>query len=148
MAITRYTARRPSPWADFDQMFTRFFNDRALSPEGSSVSDWIPAVDVRESPDELLLTADLPGLSEKDIDIEFENGVLTIRGEKRAEEEREGERYHIWERRYGSFQRAFTLPRTVHSEGVKAVFENGVLKIHMPKVPEAKSRKIEVKSRA
>ncbi|MCA9737010.1 MAG: Hsp20/alpha crystallin family protein [Gemmatimonadota bacterium] len=148
MAITRYTARRPNPWQDFDQLFNRFFTDRPLAPEGTSVSDWMPAVDVRESAEELTLTADLPGLTEKDIDIEFENGVLTIRGEKRSEEQKDGERYHIWERRYGSFQRSFTLPRTVKSDSVRAEFDQGVLTVHLPKVPEAKSRKIEVSTRA
>ena len=78
--------------------------------------------------------------------IELENNVLSISGQK-AEERTEGDeerRYHLWERRYGSFQRSFTLPRTVKGDDIRAHFEHGILRITMPKVPEAKGRKIEI----
>lgn len=146
MAITRYTYR--NPWRDLDQLtnrLSRAFEDGFDFPTPSSGGDWLPAVNVEESAEELLLTAELPGMSREDVEIELENNILTIRGE-RAEERTEGEekRYHLWERRYGSFQRSFTLPRTVDAEGISADFENGLLRVHMPKAPEAKGRRIEI----
>ena len=80
-----------------------------------------------------------------DVEIEFENNVLSIRGEKQDERsEGESDRYHIWERRYGSFHRSFTLPRTVDSSAIDAEFANGVLAVRLPKAAEAKSRKISI----
>jgi HSP20 family protein len=111
---------------------------------------WMPAVNVEEKKDEVVLTAELPGLGHDDVEIELENNILTIRGEKREERE-EGDddsRYHLWERRYGSFQRSFTVPRTVKPTDINAVFENGILTVHMPKVPEAKGRKISIGKKA
>lgn len=143
MAITRYTSR--NPWRELDQLTNRlgrmFDTDW---PTPSSGGDWMPAVNVEESQDELLLTAELPGMTDDDVEIELENNILTIRGE-RTEERSDGERrFHLWERRYGSFQRSFTLPRTVQADGISAEFENGLLRVHMPKAPEAKGRRIEI----
>ena len=141
MAITRFTYR--NPWQELDQLTSRLghlVNDP--TPNGT----WVPAVNVEESGDELLLTAELPGMSRDQIDIEVENNRLTIRGEKAVErnEGEEGAKYHVWERRYGSFARSFTLPRTVRADEIAADYEQGVLTIRMPKAPEAKSRKIEI----
>ena len=99
-----------------------------------------------ESDEELMLTAELPGLLENDITITLENSVLSISGDKSAirDEDEIGRRSHVWERRYGSFNRSFTLPRTVRTEDIEAVFENGVLTIRMPKVSEARGRTIEI----
>jgi HSP20 family protein len=148
MAIVRQRGATLSPWSELDD-FDRLF-DRFLGRGGTSVSQWMPAVNVSENQDELVMTAELPGMTEADIEIEFENSVLTIRGEKKEEREEAGDdlRYHVWERRYGSFQRSFTLPRTVKADDIAAEFNNGILTIHMPKVPEAKSRRISVKTSA
>jgi len=107
---------------------------------------WAPPVSVAETGDELIFTAELPGLSENDVSIEIENDVLTISGEK-TEERTEGEEernYHVWERSYGSFRRSFTLPRAVNTADASAEFENGVLEIRLPKSAEAKGRRIEI----
>jgi HSP20 family protein len=152
MAITRYT-RSPgfAPWRDLEEVsnrLARLFDEgsgHGLST-GTNGGSWIPSVNVEESKEELVLTAELPGMSEEDISIEMENNVLTISGEK-TEERTEGDqerRYHLWERRYGSFQRSFTLPRTVKAEDIRATYDQGVLTVHLPKVPEAKGRKITV----
>jgi HSP20 family protein len=149
MAITRYTYR--NPWAELDQFTNRL--SRALGggefPTPSSGGDWMPAVNVEETRDELVLTAELPGMAREDVNIEVENNILTISGE-RSEERTEGEekRYHLWERHYGSFQRSFTLPRTVQPEQITADFEHGLLRIRMPKAAEAKTRRIEISSRS
>ena len=150
MAITKYMRRRPmhSGWRDLEAMssrMSRFFDVAPFSTDSVGWG-WAPHVDVIESDEELTLTAELPGLLENDITITLENSVLSISGEKSAirDEDEIGRRSHVWERRYGSFNRSFTLPRTVRTEDIEAVFENGVLTIHMPKVPEARGRTIEI----
>jgi len=150
MAITRYTWRNPglSPWRDLEEVssrLARLFDESPLST-GTNGGTWIPAVNVEETKDELILLAELPGMTEDNINIEMENSVLTISGEK-SEERTEGDeerRYHLWERRYGQFQRSFTLPRTVKGDDIHASFDKGVLRIRMPKVAEAKTRKIAI----
>lgn len=150
MAITRYTLRNPgiSPWRDLEEVsnrLARMFDESPLST-GTNGGTWIPPVNVEETTDELVLTAELPGMTEEGISIEMENNVLTLSGEK-TEERTEGDeqrRYHLWERRYGAFQRSFTLPRTVKGEDIRAAFDKGVLRIRMPKVAEAKTRRIAI----
>ena len=150
MAITKYSRRRPirSGWRDLEAMSNRmsqFFDTVPFSTDSVN-RGWAPHVDVIETDEELTLTAELPGLSENDVMINLENSVLSISGEKTAirNEDETEQRSHVWERRYGSFNRSFTLPRTVSTEDISALFENGVLTIHMPKVPEAKGRTIEI----
>jgi len=150
MAITRYTRRSPifSPWSELEDMtsrLNRMFGD-AGAGEASRRAFWTPAVNVEETKEELRLTAELPGMSHDDIEIEVENNVLSLRGEKREEDESEDRRFHVWERCYGSFERSFTLPRTVKAEDISAEFKDGILHIRMPKAPEAKSRKISIKA--
>ena len=142
MAITRFTYR--TPWQELDQLTSRLghlFDERSVTPGA-----WVPAVDVEETPEELRLTAELPGMSREDIDVQVENNRLTIRGEKSVvrHEGEDQKKYHVLERRHGSFTRSFTLPRTVRAEEIGATYENGVLTIRMPKAPEAKSRKVEI----
>ena len=114
---------------------------------GGSTNDlWSPPVDVEETSDELVLTAELPGMKHEDIDIELEDGVLTIQGEKKEEQKDEGTQGLLYERRWGSFTRKFTLPRAVDANNINASYENGILTIHVPKAEEAKGRKIEITS--
>lgn len=149
MAITRYSLRRPSPWRELEDMshrLARVFEESPFSFGDNGGGSWMPAVNIEETRDALVLTAELPGMREEDIDIELENNVLTISGEK-VEERTEGEedrRYHVWERTYGAFRRSFTLPRTVKADDITAHFSDGVLRVDLPKVPEAKGRKIEI----
>ena len=155
MTITRYNRRSPrrtpflSPWLEVEDMsnrLNRLFGDPSRSQE-SRQTGWSPTVNVEETNEELLLTAEFPGMNIEDIEIEVENNVLTLKGEKKEnKEEAEDRRYHLWERRYGSFKRTFTLPRSVKSETITANMKDGVLFIQMPKAPEAKSRKITIKS--
>jgi HSP20 family protein len=142
MALVRYPA-----WRELDEVtnrLARMFDDASVrSLNGRAFT---PAVSVSETPDALVVSAELPGLSEKDVNVEIENGVLTISGEK-TEERTEGDEsrsYHVWERSYGSFRRAFALPRGVTGGEAKATFDKGVLEIRIAKAPEAKSRKIEI----
>jgi len=148
MALVRYTPRSTFvPWPELDlfsNRLSRVFGNAWDDPD--LAGNWIPAVNVEESADELLLTAELPGMREEDVNVNIENNILTIRGEKREarEEADEESRHHVSERRYGSFHRRFTLPWSVDADAIRADFEGGVLTVRLPKAPEAKSRTIEI----
>jgi HSP20 family protein len=152
MAIVRYPTRTLtySPWRELDEVtnrLARMFDDTGVRRYNGTL--WAPQVNVAETADELVFTAELPGMSRDEVNIELEQNVLTISGEK-TEERTEGDeerKYHLWERTYGSFHRSFTLPRPVNGDQATARFENGVLEIRLPKAPEAKGRKIEISKR-
>ena len=103
---------------------------------------WSPSVDVFENDDKIVLEAELPGMKAGDVDVSIENNVVTIKGERKFEKKEEKDNYHRMERSYGAFTRSFTLPHTVTGEDAAADFENGVLKITLPKKAETKARKI------
>jgi HSP20 family protein len=107
-------------------------------------STWIPAVDIFETPEAIVLKAELPGITAQDISVEVKDNILTLKGEKKLEKETKEENYHRMERSFGSFQRAFTLPGTVQQEEATARFKDGILEIALPKVEEARPRKIKV----
>lgn len=123
--------------------FTRGLN--VVGPQGQSTL--MPKVDVTETDKEIVLTAELPGLERKDIDISLEDNVLTIRGEKKVEEEKKDEKknYHVSERSYGMFYRALELPAGIDPKSIQATMSNGVLKITIPKPARSEAQKIEVK---
>ena len=124
----------------------RLFTEPA-SGEASGRSFWSPSVNVEETKEEILLSAELPGMGIDDVEIEVENNVLSLRGEKKIEaQEKDDRRFHVWERCSGSFQRQFTLPRTVQTEEINANFKDGILFVQMPKAPEAKPKKIAIKA--
>jgi HSP20 family protein len=107
---------------------------------------WSPSVDIYENKDQIVLEAELPGMKPEDVDISIENNVLTIHGERKFEKKDEQDNFHRVERSYGSFTRSFTLPPTVSSDNVDAVFENGVLRLNLAKREEAKPRRIQIKA--
>lgn len=152
MAITKYTRRFPNvtPWIDAEDItgrLSRMLGDSPFEWSHVQTRNWIPAVNVEESAEEMILTAELPGMSDGDIELELEANVLTLRGQKQDEKKEDEEgRYHLCERRYGSFERSFALPRTVKGEEITALFKDGILHVHLPKVPEAKSRKIDIRA--
>jgi HSP20 family protein len=112
--------------------------------EELSLGAWIPPVDIEEDKENLVLTAELPGFKEEQIDIQVEGGVLTIRGERTFDDKQEGKNFHRVERSYGQFVRSFTLPNNVDRDNVKASFKDGLLSIELPKREEAKPRQIKV----
>ena len=120
--------------------------DSSESSENEAVTpSWIPSVDVFEADNEIVLRAELPGLSEEDVEITLENGRLAVKGEKKLEkEEVEGE-YRRVESRFGSFYRSFAVPNTIDRENIEATFEKGVLQVSLPKAEAAKPQRIEVK---
>ncbi len=125
-----------------DEM-TRMFDDR-LYRAGESVG-WTPACDIYEDEEGVALRFELAGVDPKDVDVRFENGVLTVKGERKLEEEEKRENYHRVERSFGTFTRSFSLPGSVDAEKIKAETKNGVLTVTLPKKSEAKPRAIQVK---
>lgn len=105
---------------------------------------WVPSVDVIEGKEAIVLEADLPGMSIDDVDVSIENNMVTIRGERKFEKRDETDNVHRVERSFGSFTRSFVLPRNVAAEGATAAYENGILRVSLPKKEEAKARKIEI----
>jgi HSP20 family protein len=123
---------------EMNRLFTRSLGDTA----GGSA--WTPAMDIFDTQDAVVLKAELPGLTPEDIDIEIDDNVLTVKGERRFEDTVEDGRYYRLERAYGTFSRTVTLPQGVKSEEVSADFDNGVLHVRVPKADEVKPRKIAV----
>jgi len=126
----------------------RLFEDVFTSARGEErdliSSSWAPAVDIYEDENQLVLTAEIPGIEEKDIEIKVEDNTLSIQGERKMEKETKEENYHRIERAYGSFSRSFTLPNYINQENIQAEHAHGLLKITMPKKPELKPRKVKI----
>ena len=121
-----------------------FGDERELFRAGESVG-WTPACDIYEDGEEIVVQAELAGVEPKDVDIRFENGVLTLKGDRKLEKEEQRENYHRLELSYGTFTRAFSLPATIDADKIRAESKQGVLVIHLPKKPEAKPKSIQVK---
>ncbi len=128
------------------EQFSRLFDDPffRVANNDSALTAWSPSVDIYETEQELVLRADLPDLSEKDIDVRVENNMLTIRGERKFEKDVSEENYLRIERSYGSFSRSFSLPNTVNTEQIKADYRNGVLTVTLPKREESKPKQVKV----
>jgi len=122
----------------FEDNFTR---DRSGHAD---LATWAPPVDIYETENELVIKADLPDVQEKDIDVRVENNTLTIRGERKFEQNVNEDNYLRIERSYGSFMRSFSLPNTVSSENIRAEYRNGVLTLHMAKLEESKPKQIKI----
>jgi HSP20 family protein len=129
-----------TPFQVFEDALSRMF------AEGPAARPWSPAVDIVETEDDLLLTADIPGVPMENIDIRIENGTLTLSGERKFESSQEDKKagWHRIERSYGSFARSFTLPDSIDADQVSASHENGVLSVKLPKKEVAKPRSIKV----
>jgi HSP20 family protein len=122
----------------------RLFDDRLTNRSGESVG-WTPSVDIFEDEEGVTLRFELAGVDPKDVDIRFENGVLTLRGDRKLEREDKRDNYHRVELSYGTFTRSFSLPGTIDAEKIKAESRNGILTVMLPKKPEAKPKSIQVK---
>lgn len=125
----------------------RIFGDLFASHEsgtGVEETSWMPTVDISETENGFEIRAELPGVSQDDVNVSVTDNVLAVKGEKRQEAETEGKSYHRVERRYGSFQRSFTLPRHIDTDAIQAEFKDGVLTLGIPKVEAAKSMEVPI----
>lgn len=127
-----------------DEMMRSFDERGGFGASGESVG-WTPAADIYEDDEGVTLRFDLAGVDPKDVDIRFENGVLTLKGERKLEKAEQRQNYHRVELSYGTFTRSFSLPGTVDADKIRAEAKNGVLGVFVPKRPEAKPRSIQVK---
>ncbi|HLX64029.1 MAG TPA: Hsp20/alpha crystallin family protein [Planctomycetota bacterium] len=132
---------------EMNRLFDNFHNGFELAPFAES-SGWMPRVNVTENDKAILVSAELPGMEEKDIDVSYEHGMLTIKGEKKQEHEEKGKNFYRSERSFGSFQRSIELPCEVEEGKIEAQYKKGVLNLTLPKTKESigKSRKIPVKT--
>ena len=132
-------------WEPFRELARVFDDPYFRSATGDGSCRWCPAVDVSENEKELVVSADLPGIDPKEVEITVQENILTLSGERKAESETKDESYHRVERSYGSFTRSFVLPSIVDETKVSAEYKDGVLRVRLPKREEAKPRKIDVK---
>jgi HSP20 family protein len=144
MALVRWDPIREldSLQTDMNRLFDRFFG--APAANGTAGRRWIPAMDLTETDNSLVLRADLPGVSEDDVEIEVKDGVLTISGERKSDHEEKGEGFHRVERSFGRFSRALNLPDGVDADQVEANFDAGVLEVRVPKPEETKPTRIQI----
>src|ERR1051325_7826965 len=141
--LTRYF----TPFNDFRTLQSRFFEPffgrfNFLEDELPS-GTWAPAVDVAEEVDKILVKVEVPGMDEKDLKVNFEDGTLTVTGERQFER-KDDRNYHRIERTYGTFTRTFSLPRTVDANAIAANYRDGILEIEIPKLEEAKPKQIQI----
>ena len=129
--------------SEMNRLFNTIF-DTPVPNETAGVRRWIPAMDLVETDNDFVLRADLPGVAEGDVNIELEDNVLTVSGERKSEHEERQEGYYRVERAGGSFSRSLALPEGVDADAIRASFENGVLEIHIPKPEERKPRKVAI----
>jgi HSP20 family protein len=146
MTIVRWEPLRElgSLQNEMNRLFNTVFDAPGPGNGGSTMRRWMPAMDLVETEEHFVLRADLPGMSEEDIKIEFEDGTLTVSGERKAEQEDNKQGYYRVERAFGAFSRSLTLPKGIDAEAVTANFDRGVLEIRIPKPEERKPRRIEI----
>jgi HSP20 family protein len=140
---------RWDPSREIDDMFERYTKavgqPRAGSQEVIATGDWAPRVDIAETDKAFEIKAEIPEVNKEDVKVTVDNGVLTIRGERKQEKEEKGKKFHRVELYYGIFTRSFTLPDNVDETKVTASFKDGMLNLQIPKTEEAKPKAIEVK---
>jgi HSP20 family protein len=146
MTIVRWEPLRElnSLQSEMNRLFNTVFDAPQTGGGGSMLRRWVPAMDLVEAGDHFVLRADLPGMSEDDVSIEFEDGTLTLSGERKAEHEETKEGFHRVERSFGTFSRSLTLPKGVDADAVTASFDRGVLEVRIPKPEQKKPRRIEI----
>jgi len=151
MALVRLSPARWDPFGEFSALqerMNRLFEDLLPSTrkgkEELNAGTFYPAVDIYEEDKEIILKAELPGIKKNDVQIEINDGVLTLRGERKFEKEDKKGNYHRIERGYGSFHRSFTLSTTIDRDKIKAHYKNGILEVTLPKTEEAKPKSIPI----
>ncbi len=143
MNLTRWNPARDLAALEIDRLNRMF--DAVFSGEPLTGAAWVPAVDIYETAEkDVVVKVEVPDMKREDIKVTFENNVLTIEGERKADSAVKGEQYHRVERRYGAFRRSFTMPSSVDGARVQAGYQDGVLKITLPQRPEAKPRQISI----
>ena len=144
MTLIKWTPKPMNVFDEMDDMINSVFKNAWNFPVRGN-RNWSPAVDVKESDDSFILTADIPGLTKKDVKINITDGVMPVSGERTMENEKDNDHYHYRERYHGSFSRTFNLPETVNDEKITASFKNGILKVDLPKHENILPKEREIK---
>jgi HSP20 family protein len=147
MTLVKWTPRNremDTMYNTLDSMMRGFFDDRWLGAPALQ-SEWVPSTDIIEEENRYLVSLDLPGMLRENIKISVQNGTLSVRGERKNETKDSGKGYSRIERSYGTFMRTFTLPNTIDGKNIDASYKDGVLRLTLPKVEEARPKEIEVK---
>ena len=144
MTLIKWQPKPMNVFDDMDTMIHSFFNTDWNFPVRDT-RNWSPAVDVKETDNSFVLTADIPGLTKKDIKVNVANGKLSISGERSYETDQKNDNYHYRERRFGTFDRSFNLPETVDEENISAAFKNGILIVALPKHANILPKEREIK---
>jgi HSP20 family protein len=147
MALVRWDPIREidTLQGEMNRLFSSFFDTpTSRGGNGSAARRWLPAMDLVETGEHFVLKADLPGLTEADVNIEVENNVLTVSGERKTESEEKHEGFYRLERATGAFSRSLTLPEGIDADAVKATFDNGVLEVRIPTPVQAKPRRVQI----
>jgi len=135
---------RWDPFGDVDTLFNRMVSGRfwpRLAPEGDDKKlQWAPSADISETDKEYVIRAELPAVKKEDVQVTLDNGIITIKGERKQQKEDKNEKFHRVESFYGSFERSFTVPDNVKSEEIKCESKDGVLTVHIPKIEVAKQK--------
>ncbi len=131
---------------EMDRLFEEMTRSFGLPRTAAGEVMLVPRVDVKETDEAVVVQAELPGVAEGDVEVEFTDGVLTIRGEKKQEREEKDKGYYVMERRYGTFLRRIPIPVEVDEERIEARFDRGVLTVTLPKKPETRPRRIEIRT--
>ena len=134
-------------WMGIQDRMNHLFRNVFPASEDDQITSgaWTPAVDIYELPESIEMTFEIPGVDKNDVKVTFENNQLTVTGERRLEHEEKHDGYHRIERSHGGFVRSFTIPSTIDPNRIQAVFENGLLRLSLPKRPETQPRSIEVR---
>ena len=144
MQLTRW-----DPWQGMEDVFGRYARALSVPSSGSqeimATGDWAPRVDIAETDKEFTIKAEIPDVKKEDVKISVENGVLSIKGERKQEKEEKDKKFHRVERFYGTFTRSFSLPDNVDENKIEAAFKDGVLNLQIPKTEEEKPKALEVK---
>lgn len=141
------TLMKWDPWREIEDMFDRYTKAVGwprVGQEALASSDWSPRVDIAETEHEFLIKADIPGVDKDHVKVSVDNGVLTLHGERKSEKEEKDTKFHRVERFVGTFTRRFTVPENVGVEGIKAVFKDGILNLHLPKTEKSKPKAIDI----
>jgi HSP20 family protein len=128
-------------------LFDRIFGDWTVPSLWNEERVVVPAFDISETENEYVISGEIPGIEPKDLDVSLNDGILTVKGEKKQESEEKEENYHRIERHYGSFQRSFRLPENINREKLDASYKDGILKLTLPKSEQSEVKKIEVKEK-
>lgn len=144
MAIIRWAPRKS--FFDVADEFNKMWEENLQGRWADRERMWQPRVDIKDGQDAIQVTAEVPGLTQKDISISIRENHLIISGEKKSEMEHEDDSYHCCERRYGKFERAFVLPSEVDAEKAEAKVKDGILSVKLPKVEKVKAKEIKIKA--